>query len=546
MDITMNWYASLSIRWKLQLGFFLVTMLTTVYNRWLATLELDEAIEIARHHQATPALIDALLAQKQGFILHSIWESGIEFVLQFMVIGFVASLFVKPIKRLINSLKAVCDGDLTQTIEVPAKDEIGIVVEHFNIVLLKLNEVLHSVDNSSTHIRQSAYQIARVSQEIADISSDENDHFRELSDVIIDLHKVSGQVQDTATESLQKAQENGDIASTSVKGMQGNISELASISNEITEASDKVNELNDSALRISNIIGDIREIADQTNLLALNAAIEAARAGEQGRGFAVVAGEVRSLAEKTSDSSVEINDIISSFSNEVGDVTSRMNHLVERVHKNSQESEETVKDLGQVEVSAHNTAQNAEDIVTHCTLQLNTFSELEDAMAQLLDVFRQNTSKVSNTANIGEALYNLTNDLADHLHGFKLQPLEEKVDGELKGKELRQHERINSTLLVSFTQDGNNFDGYCKDVSLSGMKISVHCELAEGSEVSLNVRLPSSDIDKYNRDAPLNISAEVIRLHGRNKEQYIYGIRFNSPTAQQKAQIASCIKFFKE
>lgn len=545
MDITMSWFSSLSIRWKLQLGFFLVTMFTTIYNRWLATLELDEAVETAQKFEASDALLNALVQQKQDFILHSVWESGLEFVLQFFIIGVVASLFVKPIAALIKSLQAVSNGDLTQNITTTSQDEIGVVVEHFNIMLKKLNEVLSNVDNSSTHIRQSAYQIARVSQDIASISESENHHFVELADVIRQLHSASEQVQQTAAKSLESAQHNEHTASTSVQGMRANIEELISISGEISEASKRVEALNHSAEQIGNIIGNIREIADQTNLLALNAAIEAARAGEQGRGFAVVADEVRALAEKTSQSSVQITDITGQFAQRVGDVTQTMAHMVTLVQTNSQESEATVKELGLVEESARSSAEHAAVIEQNSARQLATFSELEEAMDRLLSVFKQNTSKVANTANIGSALYDLTQELAQLLSGFNLESVPQKaVSVEAERRNCR---RISSNLLISVTDkdSGLDVDGFCHDISLSGMRIAISRQLTEGMVVGLHIRLPSADIDEYNRTAPLDIDAEVVRSQSPGGGKNVYGLRFLSADGQQKVKLQRCLEFFQ-
>ena len=88
----MNWFMNLSIRWKFQVGFFVVTMVTTVYNRILASHELQQMIDIARQMGASPAAVQAMIDNRAAYHFNSVWESGIEFALQFMLIGLVAKL----------------------------------------------------------------------------------------------------------------------------------------------------------------------------------------------------------------------------------------------------------------------------------------------------------------------------------------------------------------------------------------------------------------------------------------------------------------------
>src|SRR5512142_2705608 len=127
----MNWFANLSIRWKFQIGFFVVTMVTTIYNRLLASHELQKMIEIAQKDGAPQAAIKAMMDNRAAYHFNSVWESGLEFALQFMLIGLVANLFLRPILKLCESLKAVEGGDLTRGVEITAHDEIGVLQRIF-------------------------------------------------------------------------------------------------------------------------------------------------------------------------------------------------------------------------------------------------------------------------------------------------------------------------------------------------------------------------------------------------------------------------------
>lgn len=540
----MNWFSRLSIRWKFQVGFFVVTMFTTIYNRWLATLQLDQAIQTAEDFVAPQDLIDALEVQKQDFILHSIWESGIEFVIQFMIIGVVASIFVRPILELIRSLKAVEEGDLTQHIESKSQDEIGVVVDHFNSMLAKLNEVLSSVEVSSTHMKQSAYQIALVSQEIADNSVKENKHFEQLANSVHGLHEISSVVREVSIKSLENAQTSEKEVIAGAKGMRSSIDGLREIGSGIAEASSEVDSLNESTDKINQIISSIRDIAEQTNLLALNAAIEAARAGEQGRGFAVVADEVRALAEKTTNSSGEIDSIIEDFSDRVESVTKAMGRMVKRVKRNTAQTEEVVDRFDEVVTSSKETASFAAKITEDTSRQTSQFTELEQAMSHLLAVLKQNSSKVSNTANIGEALYGLTDNMSDLIHGFKLDYIQQQEAAEASQDDRRQHPRTNSNVLVSVQRKDVLVDGFCQDLSLSGMRIAISTNLKEGKKVRLQMRMPCESLEDYNKQEPVELVAKVVRKLPKEDDKFVYGLQFQNVDRYQENQLKRCVDFF--
>lgn len=541
----MKWYTRLSIRWKLQLGFFVVTMLTTIFNRWMATLELNQAIDTAEEFLAPQDLIDALVAQKESYILNSIWESGIEFAIQFAVIGLVASVFVRPLLELIRSLRAVGKGDLTQTIESKSDDEIGTLVKQFNEMLVQLNTVLSKVDSGSSYMKQSAYQISLVSKEISTIGRDENQNFQHVSNVIRDMHQISEQVMSLAVQSRERSSEGKDSAIVGMRELRKNINDLSEVSGQIEEASAKVEELNQSADKIAHIVGSIREIAEQTNLLALNAAIEAARAGEQGRGFAVVADEVRALAEKTTSSSGEINEIIEHFSEHVGDVTKTMTRVVKRVKKNSDQAEETMQKIAVMETGAETSASNAEEIEVSCDRQLRTFSELETAMDHLLSGLEQNNVKVTNTANISESLYQLTEDMSTMLDGFTFSHMASESASNIYD-DRRHHPRASSNLLVQVKDGKRWIDGFCLDISLSGMRVSLPIIIDTDKKVTIQLRLPTRDISDYQEQEPLNLTAKVVREAGDHGDRHNYGLQFCELDKYQKTQLHRCVEFFDQ
>lgn len=545
----MDWWSNLSLRWKLQIGFMVVTMVTTLFSRFLAAHELQNLIDLALENNVTDTVINMMVAERDAFIFNSVWESAIEFTLQFFIIGFVAKLFVRPIQELIDALQSVEEGNLTSEVAVRNKDEIGQVTLHFNSMVKRLGFVLSSANGSATHMRQSAYQITEVSNSIAEQAEEEKRKFMAVSQVIHELNSIATQIQSLANSSTITAKEGQKAALSSKAEVQKTVDEMLQIENRVQLASEQVAALDSTAQNIAAIIGTISEIADQTNLLALNAAIEAARAGEQGRGFAVVADEVRALAEKTSQSSCEINSIISSLTGNVHQVTESMTVVVDQVKKNAQAAKHTAEEIDETVQKIMLSTGSVEKIDQISQSQGDQFTQLSMAMEDLLDALDQNTSKVGNTANIAQSLFTLTKRLHDLISEFQIpEKMKIAAINEVAGNSKREEssKRIESNLLVRLQQGRNWDDCFCKDISMTGMQLSVARELEIGSDQGMQVLLPKADLESYQGQTPLSLTGKIVRTDtsdNRDSERTCYGIEFANMDEQEQLKLRAAMHF---
>jgi methyl-accepting chemotaxis protein len=535
---------SLSIRWKLQLGFFMVTMITTIFNRMLASHELGKMVEITRANGVAQPVVDQLMANHSAYIFNSFWESGIEFAIQFMIIGVLANAFVRPILSLCNALKSVEAGDLTRGVENRSRDEIGVLEKSFNDVLASLNRIMREVDDSGKHMGQSAYQIATISREIAEVGKQEQSRSAAVSSATEELHKISTTVRESAQSATERARQTEAQASEGINTVQRNIAEMEQTAQEVHRAATELAELALAAEQINHIVDTIKTIAGQTNLLALNAAIEAARAGESGRGFAVVADEVRKLAEKTNSSAAEVSQIVDQLSGKVSQVTGAMNVVVEKVHANQQVAGETASVIQAMVAQVAQTAEASGGITDASQQQLDNLAMLRETLNKLFATLQESSSKVETTAAIGDNLYVVTNRLNQLMAGFTF---EHDKTIEPAQHEKRRYPRAQNNLLVKIVQGERSAEGVTKDFSMTGMKLALAnpLELSQNQKLDLGVYLPYEDLDQYSNQQPVNLTGQLA-WQRTQEDGYLCGVEFDDLDDAKRRYLKICFDFFNK
>ncbi|MDW3155754.1 methyl-accepting chemotaxis protein, partial [Vibrio sp. 779(2023)] len=202
---------------------------------------------------------------------------------------------------------------MTQRIDIRFNNEFSRVSGHINTLADSLHDILVKLNEASENLASTATTNERTSSQAQSKLNAQREQTANVATAMTEMSHSVQEVAQSAQGSLEMVQR---VESASEEGrnvMSSNISTINQLETRLHESVSAVSELQKMSGQIGSILDVIRNIAEQTNLLALNAAIEAARAGEQGRGFAVVADEVRVLASKTTQSTTEIESMISNL-----------------------------------------------------------------------------------------------------------------------------------------------------------------------------------------------------------------------------------------
>jgi methyl-accepting chemotaxis protein len=216
-----------------------------------------------------------------------------------MLYFLITKLVIKPVLEVDHLLKDIAqgEGDLTARLNSSRSDEVGELSKWFNIFVEKIQTVIKEVIESAQEFSGVTDVIA---SESTDLASRTNEQASSVTETSATMEEFS--------RSLKETTENADVVNRDIETLNKEINDKKELIDNVTSTMTTINE---SSQQINRIIDVINDISFQTNLLALNAAVEAARAGEAGRGFAVVASEVRNLAQKTTEASKNIQEIVS-------------------------------------------------------------------------------------------------------------------------------------------------------------------------------------------------------------------------------------------
>ncbi|MCU7906751.1 MAG: HAMP domain-containing protein [Candidatus Thiodiazotropha sp. (ex Epidulcina cf. delphinae)] len=338
----------------------------------------------------------------------------------FGVVILVKVVITNPLSRVVNASRSLADGDLQTRVKHTNEDELGVLSNAFNEMATKFNQVIVKLIETTSKLANSAEHMTAVTEKTSKGVKHQQSDTEMVATAMSEMSATVQEVANNASQASSHATEASEQANDGKQVVKETIDAIGSMANKVDNAAQVIKELEQHTVSIGTVIDVIKSIAEQTNLLALNAAIEAARAGEQGRGFAVVADEVRNLAQRTQESTAEIQEIIE-----------RVQAGAEEAVGVMQEGQDAVKRSVELASNAGSSLDSITDAVTSITdmtIQIANAVEEQSSVAEemnrnivtISNVASETASGSEETAEVSDALAKLSLELGEIVQQFKV------------------------------------------------------------------------------------------------------------------------------
>ncbi|WP_416770269.1 methyl-accepting chemotaxis protein [Pseudomonas sp. RHF3.3-3] len=317
---------------------------------------------------------------------------------------------VEPIRRLIDYVAQLSHGQFAERVAADRQDELGRLAVAANTLRDFLADTFNRLKLSTANLDSASGELNAIAGLMATGTHEQFERTDQVATAMTEMSATAQEVARHAAAAAGAADEADRSAQQGELVMQSTIQTITRMRTEISTTATVIRQLESDSGRIGKVLEVIRGIAEQTNLLALNAAIEAARAGEAGRGFAVVADEVRSLAQRTAASILEINQIIQSVQTGAVDAA----QAIEGGQARSDESVEQVTEAGAMleRITA------AVEAIRDMNRQIATAAEEQTSVAE--DISR-NLTEITAIASTNLDNVKRTEAASSNLHGLSGQ-----------------------------------------------------------------------------------------------------------------------------
>ncbi len=357
-------------------------------------------------------------------------------VLIAIIISFIMGRrLMRPLVKVSTIIEDVANGNIEADFSVvkESNDEIGLIIEKMKELTQSLGNIVGKIRNSSDTMSSNSYELNdtssqtlaannEISKAVEDVAEGSTGMAASISKINENLLEMSNETKDinASVDEIKNqtvaVQDSSKIMNDKIKSMQDSSHKM---DEGISAISKRIETVNTTVDKVSNIVSVIEEISSETNLLSLNASIEAARAGDAGKGFAVVAQEIRVLSDNTNTELENIKQIISSLVEECRYCVQASGTIVEDNAKQKEEIKAVLDEFGSLDEQIQKTAEKADEIEELVTAMIELNDDITKSSNSLTDVSAANAAATEEmNANIEElnAMMNGVSEMAGHMN----------------------------------------------------------------------------------------------------------------------------------
>lgn len=361
--------------------------------------------------------------------------SAIVVLLAIIICFILGRRLMRPLVKVSTIIEEIANGDINADFGMvkETNDEIGLIIEKMKELTQSLGNIVGKIRNSSDTMSANSYELNdtssqtlaannEISKAVEDVAEGSTGMAASISKINENLLEMSNETKDI-NESVNEirnqtvaVQDSSKIMNDKIKSMQNSSQKM---DEGISAISKRIETVNTTVDKVSNIVSVIEEISSETNLLSLNASIEAARAGDAGKGFAVVAQEIRVLSDNTNTELENIKQIISSLVEECRYCVQASGTIVEDNAKQKEEIKAVLDEFGSLDEQIQKTAEKADEIEELVTAMIELNDDITKSSNSLADVSAANAAATEEmNANIEElnAMMNGVSEMAGNMN----------------------------------------------------------------------------------------------------------------------------------
>ena len=336
------------------------------------------------------------------------------------VVTQIGNTLLKPLQRVVESVKQACQGEIGHKVEVHTDDELGVLARSYNQMLDLIVYLIKQTQESSKRLSQSSSEILSATEQQASGAAEQAASISQTTATMEELAATYRQIADNADHVVRMAEATMGNAESGQQAVANTLGSMEQIKARTQSSANKILALGERSQQIGQVLSMINNSADQPKILALTAAIEAARAGEAGKGFSVVAVEIRKLAESVVDSTGEISTIMTEIQAAANDLVISTEQELKQVGEGVELAHVTGDSLEQILDMIEQTTVAAKEISVATQQQKSATDQVVRAMKEVASVAQQTAAGSKQVAGSAEMLAGIARDSAQVGAAFKL------------------------------------------------------------------------------------------------------------------------------